>query len=131
MFNEFNSSTRELQTSNFGERIFALSSSGHHCDPISGRTLPQEVSHMAVFKGSDFPDSDPPTEPSTLLYLAPREKEVLLWAARGKSAWETAELLELSEKTVKFYIRNACSRLKAQNKTQAVAMCISASLFRI
>jgi len=61
--------------------------------------------------------------------LAPREQEVLVWAAEGKSAWETAMLLELSESTVKFYLRNACSRLGAQNKTHAVAICCLHDLF--
>ncbi|MCX7567739.1 helix-turn-helix transcriptional regulator [Sulfitobacter sp. F26169L] len=62
--------------------------------------------------------------------LAPREKDVLLWAANGKSAWETAILLELTENTVKFYIRKACSRLGAQNKTHAVAICLAHDLLK-
>lgn len=60
--------------------------------------------------------------------LTPREKDVLFWAANGKSAWETAALLQLTENTVKFYIRNACSRLGAQNKTHAVAICLAHDL---
>lgn len=65
------------------------------------------------------------------LCLSPREKEVLLWAGRGKSAWETAQLLGLSEATVKSYIRNACGRLGVKNKTHAVAICLTHGLFRI
>ena len=65
------------------------------------------------------------------LCLSPREKEVLLWAGRGKSAWETAQLLGLSESTVKSYIRNACGRLGVKNKTHAVAICLTHGLFRI
>lgn len=63
--------------------------------------------------------------------LSPREKEVLLWAGRGKSAWETAQLLGLSESTVKSYMRNACGRLGVKNKTHAVAICLTHGLFRI
>lgn len=63
--------------------------------------------------------------------LSPREKEVLVWAGRGKSAWETAQLLDLSESTVKSYIRNACGRLGVKNKTHAVAICLTHGLFRI
>lgn len=66
-----------------------------------------------------------------LLCLSPREKEVLLWAGRGKSAWETAQLLGLSEATVKSYMRNACGRLGVKNKTHAVAICLTHGLFRI
>lgn len=63
--------------------------------------------------------------------LSPREKEVLLWAGRGKSAWETAQLLGLCESTVKSYMRNACARLGVKNKTHAVAICLTHGLFRI
>lgn len=63
--------------------------------------------------------------------LSPREKEVLTWAARGKTSWETAQLLGLTEKTVKFYTRNACRRLNAQNKTHAVATCMQLGLIQI
>ncbi|MFP7675522.1 helix-turn-helix transcriptional regulator [Marivita sp. S0852] len=63
--------------------------------------------------------------------LTPREKEVLQWAARGKTSWETAVLLDLSEKTVKFYLSNARKRLAVQNKTHAVAMCVSEGAFKL
>lgn len=65
------------------------------------------------------------------LYLAPRELDVLKWAAQGKTTWETAQLLDLSEATVAFYVRRACSRLGVKSKIHAVAICISAGLFRV
>lgn len=64
-------------------------------------------------------------------YLAPRELEVLRWAARGKTTWETAQLLELSEATVAFYARRACSRIGVKSKIHAVAICISAGIFKV
>lgn len=69
-------------------------------------------------------------EPAAL-YLAPRELEVLRWAAQGKTTWETAQLLGLSETTVAFYVRRACSRLGVKSKIHAVAICISHGLFQI
>lgn len=63
-----------------------------------------------------------PFQVSSECRLTPREREVLQWAAKGKTAWETAQLLELSEKTVKFYLLRACERLGANNKTHAVAI---------
>ncbi|QUJ76955.1 helix-turn-helix transcriptional regulator [Sulfitobacter albidus] len=75
-------------------------------------------------------EADDTTDPSTL-YLAPRELDVLRWAARGKTTWETAQLLNLSEATVAFYARRACARLNVKSKIHAVAVCISAGLFRI
>ena len=62
------------------------------------------------------------------LFVRPREREVLQWAARGKSSWETARILGLSEATVNFYIRNAGLRLGASTKTQAVAIALSSHL---
>jgi len=71
------------------------------------------------------------TSSRAVLYLAPRELDVLKWAARGKTTWETAQLLNLSEATVAFYVRRACSRLGVKSKIHAVAICISAGLFKI
>lgn len=56
--------------------------------------------------------------------LSQREKEVLRWAALGKTAWETSQIINLAEKTVSFYISNACTKLKVATKTQAVAKVI-------
>lgn len=65
---------------------------------------------------------------SPSLYVRPRECEVLQWAARGKSSWETSQILGLSEATVNFYIRNVALRLGASTKTQAVAVALSSHL---
>jgi len=63
--------------------------------------------------------------------LTPRELEALLWAARGKSVGETAQLLGLSERTVKFFIQRACAKLNAQNKTNAVAEVLTQGLIQL
>jgi DNA-binding CsgD family transcriptional regulator len=54
--------------------------------------------------------------------LSPREREVLQWAAEGKTAWETARLLKVSESAVTLYTSNAMHKLRAKTKTQAVAI---------
>jgi DNA-binding CsgD family transcriptional regulator len=56
--------------------------------------------------------------------LSPREREVLLWAAEGKTAWETARLLRVSESAVNLYASNAMHKLRAKTKTQAVAIAV-------
>jgi DNA-binding CsgD family transcriptional regulator len=60
--------------------------------------------------------------------LAPREQDVLRWAARGKTAWETGRILNISEKTVAFYLSNATTKLGVASKTEAVATAISRRL---
>ena len=56
--------------------------------------------------------------------LSPREREVLQWAAEGKTAWETAQLLGVSERAIRLYTENAITKLRAKTKTQAVAIAV-------
>lgn len=63
--------------------------------------------------------------------LTDRERDVLSWAARGKTASETAEILKLSELTIDTYIRGALAKLNATNKTHAVAKGISLGLIDV
>lgn len=53
--------------------------------------------------------------------LSPRELEVLKWASDGKTAWETSQILNLSQRTVSFYLKNTCSKLGVVNTVQAVS----------
>jgi DNA-binding CsgD family transcriptional regulator len=56
--------------------------------------------------------------------LSPREAEALTWVARGKSTWEVARILDLSEKSVEFYLDSCKHKLQATNRTQAVVKAI-------
>lgn len=60
--------------------------------------------------------------------LSPRERECLLWVAEGKTAWETAIILGLSEHTVRCYLENARHKLGAANNTHAVNKAARANL---
>ena len=60
--------------------------------------------------------------------LTTREREVLQWAAQGKTAWEIGEILRISERTVKKHIGSAMQRLGAVTRTQAVARAAAAGL---
>ena len=57
-------------------------------------------------------------------HLTDRERHVIEWAARGKTASETADILLISSETVDTHIRNAVGKLDASNKTHAVAKAI-------
>lgn len=61
--------------------------------------------------------------------LSPREREVLMWAAEGKTASETATILRLSMSAVNLYAARAMSKLRAHTKTQAVAIAVRNSMF--
>jgi LuxR family transcriptional regulator len=60
--------------------------------------------------------------------LTEREIEVLRWAADGKTASESAEILAISERTVIFHIDNALRKLGAANKTAGV---LKAAMLRL
>ena len=56
--------------------------------------------------------------------LSPRETEVLTLTAQGKKRSEIAELLLISEVTVKDYVQAACIKLGATNKAQASVLAL-------
>lgn len=53
--------------------------------------------------------------------LSRRERECLQWTAAGKTSWEIAAILNLSQSTTDGYIAAATRKLGATNRTQAVA----------
>ena len=57
--------------------------------------------------------------------LTEREKECLLWTTEGKTSWEIAQILNISERTVVFHLNNAVKKLNVSNKQHAVARAIS------
>ena len=52
--------------------------------------------------------------------LTKRELEVLQWASRGKTAWETAQILNVSRYTVTFHMRGVLTKLQANSKHHAI-----------
>lgn len=61
---------------------------------------------------------------SDLPVLTDREREVLAWAARGKTVQDTADILSISTDTVETHVRACIRKLEANNKTHAVARAI-------
>lgn len=49
--------------------------------------------------------------------LTQRQRDCLLWIAAGKSDWETAIILGISEETVKQHISDACNRMGIKKRT--------------
>lgn len=60
----------------------------------------------------------------TTLKLTQREKDCLCWSADGKTAWEISQILNISERTVVFHIRNATEKFGVSNKTHAIARAV-------
>jgi DNA-binding CsgD family transcriptional regulator len=60
--------------------------------------------------------------------LTKREKEVLNWTAEGFSSEAVAARMGLSASAVNYHITNACRKIGASNKIQAVALAIRHNL---
>jgi len=63
--------------------------------------------------------------------LTQREVEVLLWAASGKTAPQTAHLLDISKDTVNFHMKNCLRKLSVENKTAAAAKATALGLLHM
>ncbi len=53
--------------------------------------------------------------------LSDRQKQILRWINEGKTNWEIAQILEMTEKNVKYHIEQIFAKLQVRNRTQAVA----------
>jgi transcriptional regulator EpsA len=62
--------------------------------------------------------------------LTQREIEILEWMQKGKSNSEIADILSISQLTVKNHVQKILRKLGANNRTQAVAKGISMSITR-
>jgi len=56
--------------------------------------------------------------------LTLREIEVLTWVARGKSAWEIGEILDIAKRTVDEHAQSAVRKVGAVNRAHAVALAV-------
>jgi DNA-binding CsgD family transcriptional regulator len=60
----------------------------------------------------------------TPIQLSDRERECLLWSARGKSSWDIGEVLHISDNTVNFHIKSAMKKLKASSRIMAITKAV-------
>jgi DNA-binding CsgD family transcriptional regulator len=64
----------------------------------------------------------------TAKLLSNREREVLQWLSRGKSNWEIAQIVGLSEYTVKNHVSHILNKLKVNNRQHAITKGIEMGL---
>lgn len=60
--------------------------------------------------------------------LSQRELDCLRWVAEGKSSWEIGRILQISENTVNFHLKNAMRKLGATSRIQAAIVAIRLNL---
>lgn len=60
--------------------------------------------------------------------LSPREMTVLLWMKEGKTNWEIARIVGVTERTVRFHVEGIFIKLDVSSRTQAVAVAMEHGL---
>jgi DNA-binding CsgD family transcriptional regulator len=88
-----------------------------------GLTLARRKGHWEFIETAEVPKA--------IQLLTPREREVLAWAARGKSAWEIGEILRITKRTVNEHVRTAAQKLGATNRTQAVVIALRSRIIDV
>jgi DNA-binding CsgD family transcriptional regulator len=63
--------------------------------------------------------------------LTLRERQVMTWVARGKTAWEIGEILHITKRTADQHVHAAARKLAAANRTQAVAIAIRSGIIEV
>lgn len=110
-------------------RRFSINVAGDHVDAVDSPDVRSRVALMAVQAHIAFMSLVAPAVANDLsVTLTAREREVLLWAARGKSAEGTSDILNISARTVKFHRANAIANLGVSNLTVAVVKALRLSL---
>jgi DNA-binding CsgD family transcriptional regulator len=66
--------------------------------------------------------------PLQKIKLTDRERECLLWAAEGKTSWEIANIIHVSERTVTFHLQNVTRKMGVSTRQHAVARALSLGL---
>jgi DNA-binding CsgD family transcriptional regulator len=61
-------------------------------------------------------------------HLTPRELTVLSWMKEGKTNWEIAKIIGLSERTVRFHVGSILDKLNATSRAHAVARALELGL---
>jgi DNA-binding CsgD family transcriptional regulator len=106
---------------------------GAHCSGLQGRTR-LRIPMQACFPSTPIHRLAAPAheasarlfasssahERELLLLLTPRELECLRWTMGGKTAWEVARILGISEQTAARHLSRAIRKLDCVNKHQAV-----------
>lgn len=59
-----------------------------------------------------------------VLPLSEREREVLRWAAAGKTSCEIGMILGVTERTINFHVASVIAKLNASNKTHAAVKAV-------
>jgi LuxR family quorum-sensing system transcriptional regulator CciR len=97
-------------------------------EPIApGRALQmQAIGNLLVLRQQEFEKAARPLTAT----LTERERECLTWMASGKSSWEIGQIMNISDNTVRFHIKNTFQKLGCTNRVSAVVLALRLGLVR-
>ena len=102
---------------------------GYLLKGIDGSTLAERVRHVAAGGTSLSPEvAEKLTQYIASQKLSEREIEVLGLISKGKSNKEIADLLFVTDNTVKMHVKKILVKLQANDRTQAVVIAIQRGL---
>ena len=90
--------------------------------PFNPDELVARVRRLLVRNGSNRRTIERRQDAPSISYLTPREREVLVLLARGRSQGQIADELVISEKTVATHIQRILAKLGVHSRAQAVAV---------
>jgi DNA-binding NarL/FixJ family response regulator len=104
-------------------------------DPASTRVLLERCVELERQVGSGAANPAPAVSPDNrwtglLAQLSEREREILVWMARGLSNRDLAAKLFVSETTVKTHVSSVLSKLGLSSRVQAVVVAYEAGVVR-
>jgi LuxR family transcriptional regulator, quorum-sensing system regulator BjaR1 len=105
-----------------------VSMAGKHLD-LTARTKP--LIHLVALYSYERVRQLAGVAPATKPRLTLREREVLQWAALGKSAWEIGEILTITRRTVEEHAATAVHKLGAVNRSHAIAIALRDKLIEL
>lgn len=76
--------------------------------------------HVALIRAFKGEKVQAPKLATTHTGLTGREQEILQWLSSGKTNWEIAQQLNISENTVKNHVQRILAKLNVKSRTQAV-----------
>ncbi|MER9250131.1 LuxR family transcriptional regulator [Mesorhizobium sp. M0590] len=63
--------------------------------------------------------------------LSPREKECILWTAKGKSSWEIGKIVGISVNTVNFHIKSVIRKMDAVSRATAAIKALKLGIIEL
>lgn len=92
---------------------------------LETRLARADVLRQRIEDNSGFnPDFERPELLQKAFGLTPRESEVLLWVAQGKSNGDVAAILEMSEKTAKQHLGTCFQKMGVEGRNAATVMAL-------